>query len=287
MPGTLALTFDDGYIEDYEDLWPVLRERDAPASLAINPSTLGDPGHLTVDQIRELVDDGWEVMAHGRKHRYLQAHGLTVDAATGDERVVVERGHVFPGGDHGVFPGDEFEITDGSHTETHVLAETDEADGHDGAAMTFESPVAADFDADETVVRPTRAQIEDEVAGSGEDLRDLGFDPTTFVLPYDAGDARVWRVVAEHFDALPDAASRSLPNPPDASPLDLQRYYLETSHMRPVEIETYLDLVAERGGLGILAGHSAWETVPPERVAAVVDAAHDRDIEVTTVRDAV
>ncbi|MFC7196916.1 hypothetical protein ACFQL4_23440 [Halosimplex aquaticum] len=80
---------------------------------------------------------------------------------------------------------------------------------------------------------------------------------------------------------------RSLPNPPGASPLDLQRYYLETDAMRLAEIETYLDGVAERGGLGILAGHTAWDTVPPERVAAVVDAAHERGIEVTTVREAV
>ena len=38
--------------------------------------------------------------------------------------------------------------------------------------------------------------------------------------------------------------------------------------------------------LGELAD-AAWETVPSGRVAAVVDAARGRDIEVTTVRDAV
>ncbi|WP_206424993.1 hypothetical protein [Halosimplex salinum] len=57
--------------------------------------------------------------------------------------------------------------------------------------------------------------------------------------------------------------------------------------MRMVEIETYLDSVAECGGLGILAGHTDWETVPPERVGAVVDAARERGIEVTTVGEAV
>jgi len=79
---------------------------------------------------------------------------------------------------------------------------------------------------------------------------------------------------------------RSLPNPPATPPLSLSRYYLETSHMRMVEVETYLDEVAAGGGLGVLTGHTAWETVPPERVAAVVDAAHERDITVTTVQDA-
>lgn len=285
MSGRLALTFDDGYIEDYADLWPVLRERDAPASLAINPTTLGDEGHLSVDQLRELVDDGWEVMAHGRNHRYLAPQGLAADATAGDDRVVVEGGHVFPDDDHGVIPGDEFEVTDGERTETHVLAE--KGDSPEGPTLTFEAPLDSGFAADESVVRPTEAHLADEIGGVDDDLRELGFDPTTFVLPYDAGDARVWRVVAEHYHALADAAVRSLPNPPNASPLDLRRYYLETDHARLVDIEAYLDLVAERDGLGILAGHSAWETVPPERVGAVVDAARERDVEVTTVGDAV
>ncbi|MFB6140542.1 MAG: polysaccharide deacetylase family protein [Halosimplex sp.] len=295
--GRLALTFDDGYVEDYEDIYPVLAERDVPASLAIVPEWLGEEGHLTVEQLHELVGEGWEVMAHGRRHRYMQAHGLAADAAAGDERLVLDSDHVFPDEDHGLYPGDEFEVTDGFRTETVTLAEKGILDGDEAGAGTDEAagdpfvrvdgPLADDFDADEAVFRPTRAQIRDETEGSKGELGGLGFEPTTFALPYDAGDARVWRAVADEFDALADAAVRSLPNPPNASPLDLQRYYLETDAMRTVEIEAYLDCVAERGGLGVLAGHTAWETVPPERVAAVVDAARERGIEVTTVGEAV
>jgi len=286
MPtGHLALTFDDGYASDYDDVYPVLDERDVPASLAIVPGWLGEEGHMTVDQLRELVDDGWEVMGHGRRHRYMQAHALAADASAGDERVVLDSDHVFPDEEHGIYPGDEFEVTDGTRTETVTLAAKGADDGV--PFLRFEGALGTDFDAAETVVRPTEAQIRDEIEGSKAELGGLGFEPTTFTLPYDAGDARVWRVVAEQFDALADAAVRSLPNPPGTSPLALQRYYLETNHMRMVEIESYLDLVAEQGGIGILAGHTAWETVPPERVAAVVDAAHERDVEVTTVREAV
>jgi len=290
--GQLALTFDDGYATDYDEIYPVLDDRDVPASLAIVPGWLGGEGHLSVDRLRELVDEGWEVMAHGRKHRYMQAHHLAVDAAAGEDRLVLDSGSVYADEDHGIYPGDDFEVTDGDRTERVTLAGKGTTGG-DGAAeegapfVRFESALAADFDAEEAVLRPAEGQIRDEIEGSKADLEALGFDPTTFALPYDAGDARVHRVVAEQFDALADAAVRSLPNPPGASPLDLQRYYLETDAMRMVEIEAYLDRVAERGGLGVLAGHTAWETVPPERIATVVDAAHDRGIDVTTVRAAV
>jgi len=287
--GTLALTFDDGPVEDHEQVYPVLRERGVPASLAVVPDWIDGPESLSTDRLRELADAGWEVMAHGRRHRYLQAHALAADAAAGDDRLVLDSAHVFPDEDHGVYAGDAFEVTDGERCETVVLAAkgTTGTGGDARPFVRFEESLGADFEAGETVVRPAEAQLRDEIAGSKRALEKLGFAPTTFALPYDAGDARAWRAVAESFDALADAAVRSLPNPPDPSPLDLRRYYLETDKMRMTEVETYLDLVAERGGVGILAGHSAWDTVPPERVAAVVEAAHERDIEVTTVRDAV
>jgi hypothetical protein len=281
--GRLALVFDDGYAEDYDDIYPVLRERDVPASLAIVPAWLGDEGHLTADHLEELVGAGWEVVAHGRRHRYMEPHHLAADAAAGDRRLSLDSGHVFPGGDHGVYPGDEFEVTDGDRTETHTLAGKDDED----PVVTLDEPLSAAFATDEAVFRPTSEQIRDEVVGVRGEFEGLGYDPTTFALPYDAGDSRVWRAVADEYDALVDATVRSLPNPPGTPSLSLSRYYLETSHLRMVEIEAYLDEVAAGGGLGILAGHTAWETVPPERVAAVVDAAHERDIEVTTVSDAV
>ena len=280
--GRLALVFDDGYAEDYDDIYPVLRERSVPASLAVVPSWLGDEGHLTAEQLDELVDAGWEVVAHGRRHRYLQAHHLAADAVAGDRRLRLDSGHVFPGESHGLYSGDEFEVTDGERTETHTLVEKDDEE----PVVTLDDSLSADFAADEAVFRPTADQIRDEVAGVAGEFAALGYDPTTFALPYDAGDARVWRAVADESAALVDATVRSLPNPPGTPPLSLSRYYLETSHMRTVEVETYLDEIAVGGGLGILAGHTAWETVPPERVAAVVDAAHERDITVTTVRDA-
>lgn len=283
--GRLALTFDDGFREDYEELWPVLRERGAAASLAITPRLLGESGYLARDQLAELVEAGWEVMAHGRRHRYLGVHALAADAAAGDERLALDGDGVFPDGDHAVYPGDEYEVTDGAGTETVVLASKGR-DGRDRPTVALESPLSGAYAGDEAVLRPTAAQLRDEIVGLAADLGELGPAPTSFAFPYDAADPRAWRLAADAYDAVVNAAVRSLPNPPGAPSGSLRRYYLETDRMRPGEIGTYLDAVAETGGLGILAGHSGWETVTPERVAAVVDAARERGVEVVTVREA-
>ncbi|MFB6073905.1 MAG: polysaccharide deacetylase family protein [Haloarculaceae archaeon] len=279
----LALVFDDGYATDDEQIRPVLREADAPACFAIVPRWLGDDDHLTADELQRLADEGNEVVSHGRHHRFLQAHRLTADAAAGDERLALDA-HVFPGEDHGVRAGDTYEVTDGERSETVTVA--DAAGDEEDPRVELAAPLEGAYAAGEAVCRPSQATIEDEIVGVRAAFADLGYDPDSFVFPYDAADPRAWRLAADTYDAVANAAVRSLPNRPGAEPTDWRRYYLETTHQTRPEVGTYLDALAGTGGVGILAGHSDWDSVPPERVAWTIRAARERGIAVTTLRDA-
>lgn len=279
----LAFVFDDGFASDFGDLRPVFRATDAPATFAIVPDWLGGDNRLTVDQLRTLDAEGHEVLAHGRRHRYLGTHRVTGDAAAGDQRVAVDD-HVFPGGYHGVYVGDTYEVIDGEQSETVTLAEKRGTD--DEPAMVFESALTCDYAASEAVVRPTMETIEDEILGVREDFAGLGFEPTGFVFPYDATDPRAWDVASEAYDTIANAAVRSLPNPPGTEPTNWRRCYLQTSHQTRPELASYLQTLADRGGVGILAGHSDWPSVTSERVEWAIRAARDRGIEVTTLAEA-
>lgn len=278
--GSLVLVFDDGYVEDHDQIRPVLREYGVPATLAVVPGWIGDDDHLDAEQLAALTDAGCEVLAHGRRHRYLQAHHLAADASAGDEQVVVEAGHVFPGEGHGTLAGDEYELI-GTHTEWVTLTGMGEAD-EETVAVEISGELDAGVDGDTGVLRPAGSTLLDEIVGVREEFSALGYDPDTFVFPYDAADARAWELASEEYDAVANAAVRSLPNPPGTAPTNYRRYYLETTHSRPPEIETYLDHVAAQDGVGILAGHSAWDSVPAERVEFVIEAARERGIDVTT-----
>jgi peptidoglycan/xylan/chitin deacetylase (PgdA/CDA1 family) len=277
--GRLVLTFDDCYVEDDEEIRPVLAERDAPAVFAVVPAWVGEDGHLDAGRLDDLASAGHEVAAHGRRHRYLQALRLGDDAAPGDERVAVV-GEVHDDGDRGVVVGDRYEVTDGETVEAVEVTGVEATD--DGGVLDLADPLTGGFDPAGTVVRPHRSVLEDELRGGREALVGMGHDPTTVVFPYGAADARAWRVARREFDVVANAAIRSLPNPAGTAPTNLRRYYLETTHLTRVELGGYLDAVAETGGVGVLAGHSAWASVPPERVGWVVDAARERGVTVTT-----
>ncbi|AGN02887.1 polysaccharide deacetylase [Salinarchaeum sp. Harcht-Bsk1] len=282
--GRLALVFDDGYRSDFAQLRPVLDARDAPASFAIVSEWVARDGHLDVDQLRDLVDLGGEVLAHGRYHRVLRPHHLADDVAADARRIPIES-HVFPENESGVHVGDEYELVDADRRQTVTVA----GKGSDEAAPYVElaEPVADSWSASETVFRLPDRLLDAEIRGSGADLRDHGFEPAGFVFPYDAADVRAHRIARSEYGVIPNAAVRSLPNPSGTPAWNLRRYYLETDALTRVEIADYLDAVARDGGFGILAGHSDWDTVPAERVRFVIEAARDRGIELTTFSECV
>jgi peptidoglycan/xylan/chitin deacetylase (PgdA/CDA1 family) len=276
----LALVFDDCYAEDRSEVAPLLADTEAPATFAVVPEWIGEAGHLTAADLDDLADRGHEVAAHGRRHRYCQALDLARPVEAGDRRAFVD-GDVSPGGDRRTFAGDTYEVTDGDAVERVRVAGTGAADG--GQYLAVEGGFDSGFAPGGTAVRPTEAVLDDEIPGARRMLRGLGHDPSTFVFPYDAADPRAWRLAAAEYRVVPNASVRSLPNPPGRPLTDLRRYYLETTHLTRPGIATYLDAVADLGGTGVLAGHSAWDSVTAERVAWVVRAARDRGIAVTTL----
>ncbi len=59
IPGrTIALTFDDGYKDNYTYAFPVLKKYNFPATIFIIVSEVGRPGRLNWEEIKEMRDSG-------------------------------------------------------------------------------------------------------------------------------------------------------------------------------------------------------------------------------------
>lgn len=57
-PKSIVVTIDDGYIDQYNYLFPVIKKYGVKVSLMIPSGLIGNPGFMTWDQVREMVGSG-------------------------------------------------------------------------------------------------------------------------------------------------------------------------------------------------------------------------------------
>lgn len=67
----VLLTFDDGYIDNYEQAMPLLAKYAFPATLFISPGMNNQEGYLNWEQIKKLQEAGWDIQPHGMTHPHL------------------------------------------------------------------------------------------------------------------------------------------------------------------------------------------------------------------------
>lgn len=64
----IAISFDDGYIDDYKNAFPLLKKYNAHATFHIIPNRIGQPGYMNKQQIKEMIDAGMEIGSHTYSH---------------------------------------------------------------------------------------------------------------------------------------------------------------------------------------------------------------------------
>ena len=69
---TIAITFDDGYENNYTNAYPVLKDLSLPATIFINPALIGRGGFLSWDEVVEMSEsDVISIGSHTMSHAYL------------------------------------------------------------------------------------------------------------------------------------------------------------------------------------------------------------------------
>ncbi len=67
----VAITFDDGYEDNFTVAYPILAEAEASATFFVPSALVGKPGRMSEEQLAELSAAGFEIGSHSRTHREL------------------------------------------------------------------------------------------------------------------------------------------------------------------------------------------------------------------------
>lgn len=71
----VVLTFDDGYIDAFENAFPLLKKYGMTGTFFITTDFInyGNPEHVTWQMVREMADAGMSIESHARTHRDLRS----------------------------------------------------------------------------------------------------------------------------------------------------------------------------------------------------------------------
>lgn len=71
-PRTVAITFDDGFYNNYKYAYPILKKYGLPATIFVITDKIGEDGFLNWDQLREMADSGLiTIGSHTMSHCWL------------------------------------------------------------------------------------------------------------------------------------------------------------------------------------------------------------------------
>lgn len=71
---SVVITFDDGYLDNYEYAYPILKEFSLKATIFVTANTIDkNNGYMTSKQVKELQDNGIDIESHTFNHEELSS----------------------------------------------------------------------------------------------------------------------------------------------------------------------------------------------------------------------
>lgn len=67
----IVITFDDGYVDNYENAFPILKENNIKATFFVITNFVGDGYYMTADMLKEMQSTGMEIENHTIDHARL------------------------------------------------------------------------------------------------------------------------------------------------------------------------------------------------------------------------
>ena len=73
----IVITFDDGYVDNYKNVLPILKEYNMKATLFMISDAANTPGFVSTEQMHQMEAGGFDIQGHTNHHKILTKIDLT------------------------------------------------------------------------------------------------------------------------------------------------------------------------------------------------------------------
>lgn len=286
-PPMLVIMYDDGAVEDYEVAFPVHQRHGVPGVVAANSSTLNTPHNLTVDQLKEMENAGWEVVNHGKYHAALDNRKVERKINRGDTKIHVH----LP---YRVKEQYEYLLYNQMTGREEVVDVVNIHVNHDNRKrgyLEIESGTENAYPVRGTYLRLTPGAAREEIVTGKKELLDLGFNVTNYTYSYNAYEDWSKEMVSRYHNASrSNTGGKLLFNRINREPLNRYALYstnFEIDKISDEQINFLLGQTARNGGLTILWAHTWSDNFTRERLNRIIRLAKEKNIQIVTLEEAI
>lgn len=87
----VVITFDDGNLDNFENAFPILKKYGFVGTFYVVERYIDGKDMVTTDQLKELIQNGWEIGCHSHSHQDLTAPGVDLGLEIRQAKVNMEK----------------------------------------------------------------------------------------------------------------------------------------------------------------------------------------------------
>jgi hypothetical protein len=283
----VSLTFDDGYMNDYTLLKPLLDSYGYKGTVYLHTEPDHSTPRLTDTEIIQMHNEGWEFGSHTRSHTALSAFTLNKAISVGDATIELINSagtpqiKTYPSGTKiRVSTSDDIVFTTINHSLSNGIL-----------TLTLNNPSQYSV-AKSALVYLHEESVVEEIVPPKEYLNGLGIPCVGIAYPYGSSTSYTKKVVQNHFTYARWATSfvgntNGGINDGDEKPF--KQFTLDCTEVlafSETDVDNLLDKIIAENSLLIVLGHTnGWATLEP-KLRMFLDKVAARGIAVKPLKDA-
>lgn len=286
VPPMLVIMYDDGPVEDYEIAFPVHQAQGVPGVVCINSSTVNTENNLSIDQLKEMEDAGWEIVNHGKYHAALDNRKVIKNINAGDTRIYIDRPYRVKKQYKYLLYN---EIT-GKKEVVNIVDVQAERENRKRGYVEIEGGAQNSYPSWSTCLRLTEDSAVEEILEGKKELINMGFNVTNYTYSYNAYEDWSKKIVSKYHNAArSNSGGKILFKRINKKPLSKYALYstnFEVDKITDKKLEFLLGQTAKKGGLTILWAHTWSDNFTQERLHYIIELAKSKNIQITTLQEA-